>query len=70
MTHPDEAAFPEVQSTPQFSNHTYGLTKREYFAAMALKGLLAAGRLSIRDSCIAAVKAADCTIDYLNADKD
>lgn len=33
-----ESAFPAVQEVPQFNYHTYGLTKREYFAAMAMHG--------------------------------
>jgi len=40
-TAPNEPSFPEVQELPQFNKHTYGLTKREYFAAMAMQGLLA-----------------------------
>ena len=32
-TFPYHSAFPEVQEVPQFSSHTYGLTKREYFAS-------------------------------------
>jgi hypothetical protein len=40
-TAPNDPAFPEVQELPQFNRHTYGLTKREYFAAMAMQGLLA-----------------------------
>lgn len=35
MVNPDSAAF------PTFENNEWGLTKREYFAAMALQGLLA-----------------------------
>ena len=41
MTNADESAFPEVQENPQFNFHSYGLTKREYFAAMAMQGLFA-----------------------------
>ena len=33
MTHANESAFPEVQEQPQFNHHSYGLTKREYFAS-------------------------------------
>ena len=35
-TFPDHSAFPEVQEIPQFSSHTYGLTKREYFASVSV----------------------------------
>lgn len=41
MTDGRESAFPEVREQPQFNYHTYGLTKREYFAAMALQGMIA-----------------------------
>ncbi len=39
-TYGDHSAFPEVLEQPQFNFHTYGLTKREYFAAVAMQGLL------------------------------
>jgi hypothetical protein len=39
-TYPDESAFPEVQKEPRDEEFTYGLNKREYFAAMAMQGLL------------------------------
>lgn len=45
MTKPDEPAFPETRTDPQSDpGYVYssgGLTKREYFAAMAMQGLLA-----------------------------
>ena len=42
MTNANESAYPEVNhDNPQFSYPTYGLTKREYFAAMAMQGMLA-----------------------------
>ena len=43
-----------------------GLTKREYFAAMAIQGLLANGRASITYNIIDAVKIADALIEELN----
>jgi len=37
-----ESAFPDANhANPQFNYPTYGLTKREYFAAMAMQGILA-----------------------------
>lgn len=40
-TQANESAFPEVNEIPQFGYHTYGLTKREYFAVMAMQGFIA-----------------------------
>ena len=50
----------------------YGLTKREYFAAMAMQGLMArenALRLHGSDASSIAVKRADALIDALNKDE-
>jgi hypothetical protein len=60
MTDPNEPAFPVATNA--------GLTKREYFAAAALAGLVADG---IRKSDVAdfAVLVADQLIDALNAAK-
>lgn len=44
MTNPDDPAFNEIDYTAMGHYHDQGyrnLTKREYFAAMAMKGLLA-----------------------------
>ena len=49
-------------------NYT-GLTKREYFAAMALQGLLANDSALITSKVIDAVKAADALIEELNKTK-
>ena len=46
-----------------------GLTKREYFAAMALQGLLANDSALITSKVIDAVKAADALIEELNKTK-
>jgi hypothetical protein len=43
-------------------NRPNGLTKREYFAAMAIQGLIANGRAFITDNIIDAVKIADAEI--------
>lgn len=50
-------------------SHPSGLTKREYFAAMAIQGLLANGRAFITDNIIDAVKIADALIEELNKTK-
>lgn len=47
-------------------SHPNGITKREYFAAMAIQGLLANGRAFITDNIIDAVKIADALIEELN----
>lgn len=41
-TEAKESAFPETQIDPQFNFHSHGLNKLEYFAAIAMQGLLAA----------------------------
>ena len=46
-----------------------GLTKREYFAAMALQGLLANDSALIISKVIDAVKAAGALIEELNKTK-
>ena len=43
-----------------------GLTKREYFAAAALTGLLAANELPLTRAAIRAVEVADTILDELN----
>ena len=67
MTNAEESAFPEVRETPQFNFHSYGLTKREYFAAMALQGLLADSiPASIEINVRLSVEASDALIKALN----
>lgn len=60
-----------INPIPDLNNHPsdwYGLTKREYFAAMAMQGLLSdadnCGNLS--DIVFDAVKMADMLIEQLN----
>lgn len=62
-----DAAFSDAMD--QFGNHTLGsgLTKREYFAAVALQGLLAKGiTFNATDTVETAVKCADSLIEKLN----
>ncbi len=71
MTNGEESAYPEVQKEPQFNFHTYGLTKREYFAAMAMQGIIAAHNIHATGidnevNAKTAVNAADALIDALN----
>ena len=71
-THGDSPAF----SKAAFYTDEYGidapqegLTKREYFAAIALQGLLANDSALITSKVIDAVKAADALIEELNKTK-
>lgn len=65
MTKPDDGAFPPAHDP---KSHPFGLTKREYFAALAMQGLLAdENNLSTIQSAAAyAVKFADALIAELN----
>lgn len=48
----------------------FGLTKREYFAAMALQGILVTdGNVTLQDRVIISVKTADLLIEELNKEK-
>jgi hypothetical protein len=73
------ATKPASSAFPYSEEQTTGLTKREYFAAMALQGLLANGshRLQVAEACVigegrfaeVAVWMADKLIQELNSDK-
>lgn len=72
MTNPQDNAFP----TPEFYEERYvgcsnGLTKREYFAALALQGLLAQHEItpatSIKLLVARAAAAADELVEQLNS---
>lgn len=62
ITRPESAAFPYLDGEKA------GLTKREYFAAMALQGMLANSNLNwaIKDLAMDAVACADELIGKLN----
>ena len=64
----DPAGFTEI--TPGMKMNWLGLTKREYFAAKALQGILAANLVdnSTDDDAAIAVNAADELIKALNCD--
>ena len=67
----NESAFPDVNhENPQFSYPTYGLTKREYFASMALQGMVSRmGIDALKDKSFVvenSVKYADMLIEQLN----
>jgi len=66
LAHPTNIIDPEGQFAPEY--HT-GLTKREYFAAMAMQGMLASANNTLFDyETIAthSVKHADALINALN----
>lgn len=86
MTNPDDMAFPEIKSrsdNPEDYNVTEisasgGLTKREYFAAKAMQGMLANGffrvgcekpDLRTEKMAFTAVQISDCLMTYLNKGK-
>lgn len=74
MTNGNDIAWPEIitelENNGLQNTYSYGgLTKREYFAAMALQGLLASGYLNDYDTdrvVADAVLMADKTITELN----
>ena len=71
-TKANEPAFSKAASYSDFyglDESQIGLTKREYFAAMALQGLLANDSALITSKVRDAVKAADALIEELNKTK-
>ena len=74
MDNGNESAYPLTEDSPKFGPRTWlGLTKREYFAAMAMQGIVAScnSRGVLMDTEIApfAVKWADALIAALKAFK-
>ena len=60
-------AFPYDYEFPKATNLDTGLTKREYFAAIALQGMLASGSFAnFEELTINSVECADALIDALN----
>ena len=71
-TNGDSPAFSkEVFYTDEYNINTpqEGLTKREYFAAMAMQGLLANDKVEHKYCVISAVEYADDLIEQLNKTK-
>ena len=69
MKNSDCGAFP---SSPSVFPEEFGLTKREYFAAMAMQGLLSAdddGFVSFDECARVAVKQADALLKALEENK-
>lgn len=64
MTDPNAQAFPlDVEGNATYDG---GLTKREWFAGMALQGLASDTEIRIEDAADLAVEYADLTIRALN----
>lgn len=64
MTQPNESAFARPSSS---TSHQDGLTKREYFAAMAMQGMMTEyGMYVQRDIAKISVSMADALIEQLN----
>ena len=61
----DKSAFPS--DATDFEGREYGLTKREYFAAMAMQGFLSAESeiVVIEDVCANSVRVADALLEEL-----
>lgn len=73
-TEPSENAFPVTQGR-DFEPREWGLTKREYFTAFAMQGLIAGVRgsgdsINIKELCESAVFMADGLINALNKDTE
>lgn len=64
---PHDMAFPVPQSEAPNNSYQWGLTKREYFAGLALQALLANGQCENRHTrARAAVEHAEALIAELN----
>ena len=65
-----QAAFPQTVEVENTVYHTRGLTKREYFAAMAMQGILANTNIGANyipiEQAMYSVKLADAIIKALN----
>lgn len=70
MTYKNDPAFPFVETNNQTENVSEGISKREYFAASALQGMLAYNHRpdmnGFAEIALDAVVAADYLIDALN----
>lgn len=60
-----DSVLPQTNTIGEISAAVGGLTKREFYAAMAMQGLLAEGELSYQAIVIKAVKSADALIQIL-----
>jgi hypothetical protein len=66
MSNPNHSAFPLACNYGAGDEVTYGLNKREYFAAMAMQGLLADGAVDMAPALASlSVKYADALLAEL-----
>jgi hypothetical protein len=73
MSNKNESAFPTTKESLNYRDGMSGLTKREYFAAQALQGLLAgdvissfkSGQMTAREAAEEAVSYADAVLARL-----
>ena len=69
-TNPNDAAFARTNTDPHLLGSSIGLTKLEFFAGLAMQGLLAKGDIDLKDrfeaTAIEAVAHAKVLIDELN----
>lgn len=65
----DESAFPMYAGEKDDFSIQYGITVRQYFAAKAMQGLLASGRVTDALTPEGAVKLADALIAALNKEE-
>lgn len=74
MDNGNESAYPLTEDSPKFGPRTWlGLTKREYFAAMAMQGLCANAWWNLASSATIArwsIEHADALIAALAAKED
>lgn len=68
-TNKDDNSFPQAYYNSEDLNLETGLTKREYFAARALQGLLSGNKILMTAIPYQAVKLADELIKELNESK-
>lgn len=65
MRNADMPAYPHLMKAGEVAKSEGGLTKREYFAAMAMQGLLASGIHQVDDTlCHEAWSAANLMLAY------
>jgi len=65
-----DPAFPSTTTDGFGCVTTMGLSRREYFAAMALQGLVTDKDLPIENAVKISVRCADLLLEELNKDKD
>ncbi len=66
MDNGNESAYPLTEDSPKFGPRTWlGLTKREYFAAMAMQGMTSNNSITVETVAAWAVQYADALLAEL-----